>query len=407
MALGIGTETDVYFFALSFCLFATGILENTIHANAVTVFASAQRFGPDRLKSAVWRVVVGSTSAAALGFGVLAMIGTFAIESNDDWSSHTQHIGVVTLWIFSATVVASAASSVYAATLYSVGAFFTAPATVAFRSIGALASLPVTRGTELALPGLAIGLAVGETVRVSLLRRAVIRELKPVTKHGAPPEGSVPSLIKPSMPYALSISFSQATPVVDRAIGSSLGPGTVTTIDLSEKVFFVPMTVMWSSIVVVSGARWSHLAATERRDLLVADFRQTIRRSLWLSSAIAAGMGACLVAATAVIGPTFAGMDATRILWVSLILLAGLPPAAVAALAGRYLSAARRTTSLPLFSATALAMSTSTSIVGAHYVGIFGIVLAATATRWTMAAAFYAKCVSGGVAPTEPRIVTK
>jgi putative peptidoglycan lipid II flippase len=295
--------------------------------------------------------------------------------------------------------VVVAVNSVCAAGLYALDEFLLPTFSQAFRAAAPLCALPFLGAGYATIETLALLAVVGEAARSVLLATVVRRRSRALAGGEAVPEG-VTSVWRAMAPHAINMVIVAVNPVVDRAVASSLAPGSVTVIDLAEKVSYVPTLILMSSVVLVAGARWS--AAFERPSDLLKDYRRTTRLALAASSVLAIVFGACVVVLGLVSGPKTAGADTALLVTVTLVLLVGLPGAAVASLGSRLLTSTQRTAMLPAFAVSAFVLNLVGDIVGARLFGPIGIAGATVVMRSVNAALFvvYATRLVAGLSAT-------
>ena len=150
----------------------------------------------------------------------------------------------------------------------------------------------------------------GELVRIVILSYRVRKLARPLRASSAPSRNLV-SLWRAAGPAALGIFVLAANPVVDRTVAARFGPGSVTILDLGEKIFYVPITIVQSSLVLVAGVRWARIGF-DRRPALQRDFYRSIRLTLGLATALTA-----LTAVALAVGPSLVAASAAyrRSVW--------------------------------------------------------------------------------------------
>ena len=106
-------------------------------------------------------------------------------------------------------------------------------------------------------------------------------------------------------------------------------------------------------------------------------------------------------------GPKTAGTDTALLEAVTLVLLAGLPVAAIASLGSRLLTSTRQTGALPAFAISAVTLNLVGDVIGARAFGVVGIAGATVLMRTVNATLFvlYARRLIARLepAPARPR----
>ena len=155
-----------------------------------------------------------------------------------------------------ALVILVAVNSVSAAALYALDEFLLPTFSQAFRGALPLCVLPFLGRGYATVEVIALLAVMGEVGRSVLLASSVARRSRRLPADS--PSGEVPpSVWRVMAPHAINMVIIAVNPVVDRAVASSLRPGSVTVVDLAEKVSYVPTLILMSSIVLVAGTRWA------------------------------------------------------------------------------------------------------------------------------------------------------
>ena len=119
-------------------------------------------------------------------------------------------------------------------------------------------ALTGTLDPEAVLLWSAAALALGEVVRVVVLGWALRRALRSLPEHVPIEVGALaaaPSVWATALPYGFAMILFALNPVIDRIAAGTLDPGAVTTLDLAEKVFYAPITILMASASSIWGAR--------------------------------------------------------------------------------------------------------------------------------------------------------
>lgn len=387
LAVGAGRLTDAYFYAFAIAIFVSAVVSLALEA---TVMPAAtwhrRRSGPGGVAAFTRRLAARAVGGTVAVYAVVGALGAASVLLRANWSDDERRLCVALIAIFLVYMLAVAATSVLAGVLYAFGAFFTGRATIAIRS---LLPLPVLAAggaldPEAMLMASAGALALGEVVRVAILARVLRGCLR---AEPAPAPVALADLADPpavwatALPYGFAMVLFALNPVIDRIAAGTLDPGAVTTLDLAEKLFYAPITILMSSVLLVSGARWAQ-QRLEDPGALEADFRATVRRCARLSGAVAVVAVPALAAIAVLAGPDAraAGVGVREFCTVLAILMAGFPAALVTNAGVRLLTVLSATRVFPVLGVAALAANVAGSFGGAALLGTAGI--AASGTAW-------------------------
>jgi peptidoglycan biosynthesis protein MviN/MurJ (putative lipid II flippase) len=334
--------------------------------------------------------LAGETASASLAAYLIAGLAVLAYTyDHTHWTSDQRQIAVGCVVLFGVFVVASVINGLLSAALMVLDHFLWPAANQVMKSVTCLAVLPFLGHGEYAAFLIAASYSSGEVIRCGMLtmeyRRAVRRSLP-----DAPSVDSQktvgPSFWRSALPTVTALAVASVSPLVDRGVAAPLARGSVTILDLAERVFYAPLTVL-TPLVVVAGTRW---AATGRADLSASrtDLFRNLRRGVAISAVLAVATGAIAVLSAAAVGEHVAGARTTTVLLTTLYLLPGLAPAYVVAAASRFLTAVELTRFLPAFAVTNVSLNLVFDLIGAKLLGVEGIALSSSAYRVVVAALF-------------------
>ena len=333
--------------------------------------------------------------AALAGFAVIASLAALFVARRDNWTVEQRHVVLALIAELAGVVVLTAATSVLAASLYALGDFLTPTASQGLRALLPLAGLAFVHSGYRAVLTLAALAVVGEASRALLLAARLRRKARSLeATEDAVADASV---WRTSLPHAVNMVVVAVNPFVDRIVAASAIAGSLTVLDLGEKIFYVPVLAIGSSLVLTSGARWAELAHSDP-DAAARDFRRVARTTAKASAALA-----CVI--VAVVGVAVlagaGGAHGRDVLAVTAVLLVGLPAANVANLSARLLTSLRRTRVLPAFAVVSVATNLVCDVVGFALFGIVGIAAATVAMR-SLNAVGYLVYIARTL-PAEPR----
>jgi peptidoglycan biosynthesis protein MviN/MurJ (putative lipid II flippase) len=276
--------------------------------------------------------------------------------------------------------VVAAVSGVFSGSCAALGRFGWVTVSQGFRPLGGLTALAIF-GDAGGVSAVAAGLVLGEVARavaLSTVFRRGLRVLPPTTAERAP--------LRPFLGAAASQISSMViiglNPLVDKTIASTIGVGAITVLELAEKLFYVPVTLVSSGVGTVLGARWAN-AVTDPAA------RRGLRRDFWRAQVIlgAFGLVTALVLVGAVwvvqaqIGDALAPTSGRTFAIAFSCYAIGLPAALGNNVGFRVIVALRASHLLVVFAAAGLVANVVFDLVGAHLLGVYGIALGSSGYR--------------------------
>jgi peptidoglycan biosynthesis protein MviN/MurJ (putative lipid II flippase) len=377
----IGHLTDAYAFALGVALFASGVFTGVLQANALPILQRMKRLGRAAFVNRLRAILVSSTCIATLLYAVIAFGSIIYIDQQSHWTSQQHALLVASTAVFAMFVLASGVNSLLSAALNALDSFFVPAASQAIKSVAPLAAILFVPRDAAGLLVVASLVAAGELLRTGYLYVHLHTALPsiPVLKL---PDGYAKELPmwRVAGPHGLSLLIAAASPLIDRGVAASLPAGSVTIIDLGEKTFLVPITILSTSLVLVAGTHWASLL-TDDLPALRRHFRQTLLRGTAVCLVLFVGMCGALGILAALAGSTFAGAPTGTVIVVIVFLLAGLPGAFVINAGSRLLASTRSTYLLPWFALCSFTTNLVFDIIGANWLGVRGIALSSTIYR--------------------------
>ncbi len=381
----IGGLTDVYVFSLSVAVFAAGVFAGVLQANVLPVLQRMKQFGRAALVKRLERIVVVSTVVVLLLYALVALTAVTYTVHRSNWTAQQHELMWMTTAVLGIFVVASSINSIISAGLNALDRFLAPAATQVVKSLAPLVALPFLPRNASGLFTIACLVALGELVQTGFLRAQLSRALAVVPDVPRPARSAreLP-LWRVATPHGVSLFIAAASPLIDRTIAATLSAGSVTLIDLGERVFFVPLTIISASLVLVAGTHWASMLTSDIPHLR-DHFWRTITRGGALSVGLVIATVVPLVACAGFAGRTFAGAPTGELVAITALLLAGLPAAFVIAAGARLLASTRTTYLLPWFAVCSLGFNTLFDILGARWWGVEGIALSSTLYRYLTA----------------------
>jgi peptidoglycan biosynthesis protein MviN/MurJ (putative lipid II flippase) len=378
----VGSLTDAYAFALGVAAFASALFVGVLQMNALPILQRMKQFGRRAFLNRTATMAVGTTCAVTLFYFGLAVAAFFYLRHNSRWTPQERALLLDCTILFAPFVLASAVNGILSAGLNALNSFLSPAASQALKSLVPLAAVFLISRTAHGLLVIAALLTAGELVRtvmlVSQLRRSAmsIPDIAPSSTYAS----ELP-LWRVAAPNGFALLLAAASPLIDRSVAASLSTGSVTLVDLGEKVLQVPLTIISTSLVLVAGTHWASILTTDV-PLLRHSFWRTIRRGLVVCTGLLLGMGSMLIALSFVAGASFAGAPTARLVSIVALLLLGLPGAFLIAAGSRFLTATRSSYLLPAFAICSFGTNMGFDIVGAHVLGVQGIALSSTIYRY-------------------------
>lgn len=386
---GIGRDSDAYVFALAIATFGLTLAFSVLEANVLPLarFYAAKGSGPLR------RFAKRSAAQAFVVVGCLelpvAVIGVFILTTRASWTVAERETSATAIGIFLFLVATCGVTSVLAGCLYALNDFVVPTVSQALRSLVPLAGLTVLGRGRLAVEELAALVVAGEVMRACIL--VVFVRWRTRTLEPRPALREPMALWRVAGPAALGVVVIALNPIVDRTVAARFSPGSVTVLDLGEKIFYVPFTVVQASVVLVAGARWAQ-SFVEDPESLRGDFGRSLRVTIVVSSVLAVLAIAALYSTTGLIGRNLAGVGTSEIRTVTTYFLIGLPAATTWILCARLMTVSQQTHLLPLFAVVGLVVNLVSDLVGSAFLQVNGVALGSTFASLALAGMGVATC---------------
>ncbi len=389
-SIGARPVTDAYFLAVDTTLFAATIFA-VVLKSIVVPFVSEWNANAD--SSATRNMVAHVSRQATIGatavYGVTAAVVAFVILPYTSFD--VQQRGEVETYLLCLLPLpgAMAWASVLAGAHYAKERWVFPSWSEGFRSAVPILVL-VFVGNDLTL--VAVALPVGEFVRIAVLQLSWSRLVPAVADSASqpPPLESAAQFWRVAGPQLLSMLVVNANPLIDKLFSSSLPAGAVTTLVLSEKLFFIPQLLLTSAVATVYGTRWARTAVDPgvNRRRLFDDFRTAQRRVGTFGLLLTFALGLTVVGVGTPLA-TFLRVESSTFVATLLAFIAGLVPALSAALSLRLFLAVKQTRILVLFAAVVVVVNTVGDYFGALWFGVAGIALSSTIVRWVGALMYW------------------
>ncbi len=395
-------STDSYFFAVESALFAATIFTIALKTAVVPFFVEwrAANDSSDLIDRSL-RLAFQAAGCTLAAYGVIAtLVAALYLPVSELGQEQSEQIRILLLALAPAPAL-MAASSVLAGAHYSVDRWSFASWSESLRSIGPLILL-VAGLVDDRLVVVALGMSVGEAARLILLWRgwnAVVAQ-SPAARHRShvltlatfrlfQPTAQTTAVWRLAAPQLASMVVINLNPLIDKVFAAGLSKGSITTLTLAEKLFFVPQTLLASAVALVLGTRWARMSMSGDTHMLRSDF---IR---WQAIAWAGGFVGIALAGFLTLGfsaPAASFLNVSRDTFAATFFLfvLGLPAALSAAISLRMYVALRYTRPLVGFALALVVVNVAFDYVGSHYWDVEGLAAASTAVRFTSAVLYLA-----------------
>jgi peptidoglycan biosynthesis protein MviN/MurJ (putative lipid II flippase) len=385
---GLGRLTDAYFYAFAVSAVLSVLAAVVLETNVLPAATIVAQDGSTRLRAYLVALAFRTSLVAASAYVVVGGIGLVTVQAQSRWTHTQQQLALQLIGIFGLYVVTLAATSTLAGGLYAVGDFLAPTLSQSFRTLVPLGALSFASTGPDGILTCAIALVCGEVARLALLAWLLDR------RHDEPSRAepsALPSIWRSAIPHAISLAVVGINPLIDRLFAARLASGSVTLIDLGEKILAVPVLAVTSSVILVAGARWAKLAPAGDPSLRV-DIRRTTHRAFALSSGLAIAILLSVGAASLWLPDFVGGLPISHIGGVVAMFMVGLPAAALVNSGARVLTSLRETRHLPWLAGSALAVNVAGDFIGSAILGVKGIALASSAVRWVNAGLYFVVC---------------
>jgi peptidoglycan biosynthesis protein MviN/MurJ (putative lipid II flippase) len=374
-------QTDPYFLTtgslLAVASMITVVLRGTIVPFAMSWRASGAATTWRTANKISWRMASAGTVLAIIAVGCLVLLVIPHSRLTHEASSVVLQCALCLVPL----PALMAYCSVLCGLLYSAERFFFATWSETFRSLlaGIVVLLPVAGKPIWAVSA---ALTVGEGVRALLLRVAARKSLG--LRSGGLEHCSPQPLTRywrVALIQVLSLSIVGLSPIIDKAFASGQPAGSVTALELAEKLFYTPMMLLASGVGLVVGTRWARMAEAEQWADLVHDHRRWQLRLALGSTAVAVACIVCVYAAEPLLYRALSIPHTIDFAWVFAAYAVGLPFAMAGNLGGRLFVSCKSTGLLPLFAIALLVINIIGDAIGVSLLGLTGIAFASSAYR--------------------------
>jgi putative peptidoglycan lipid II flippase len=384
-----GATTDAYFYALGTILFLNAMVALSVEASTTPHVVALKDSGCHTVRRFVVRVIAEASTLVAVLTALTTAVMIVLIIPRTGFHIDQQRAVVTTLLILTPLPVLVTANSVLAGAQYGYQHFLLPTTSNALRSAFAIA-LGLSLRDSVGINAVAYGLVLGEGLRFVLLWSSFARVLDRfrASRQDAEPSIRTSAFWHTVIPQVVSVSLGALGQVVDKTVASTLVIGSVTIVELTQRMVFTPLLLLASGIGLVLGSTWAEMIEGRREGDVVQDFIKAQVRVGLLASAIAAAAIATVWAGRSLFKSAI-GLDDPRLVALTFTLIAvGIPFALISQVAVRLLIAARQTSWFPLMAAGTLAVNVVLDLSFVQILGVAGIALASACANVFNAAAY-------------------
>jgi peptidoglycan biosynthesis protein MviN/MurJ (putative lipid II flippase) len=378
----VGSLTDAYSFALGVALFSSALFAGVLQANVLPILQRMKLLGRIAFLGRTRKITINATAVTGLFYALIAYASVLYIDNQSHWTQQQQQLMLITTIILAVFVLTSAVNGILSAGLNALNSFLSPAASQALKSILPLLAIGFVSRSPEGLIIIAALLSGGELIRTFALTYELRKSASSLPRIPVPADYAADlPLWGVAASTGLASLIVGASPLIDRGVAASLHPGSVTLIDLGEKVLQVPVTIIATSFVLVAGTHWADIR-TDDIPSLRAHFHRTIIRGTVFCVLLLLAMIIALGVTRVCAGNMLAGAPTGELLSIVALLLAGLPAAFLIAAGSRLLTATRSSYLLPAFGLCAFTTNFIFDIIGAHAFGVEGIALSSTIYRY-------------------------
>jgi putative peptidoglycan lipid II flippase len=375
-----GRVTDPYFLAVGTMLFVTTILAAVLEQIVVPFAIEYKASGRSVFRSSIARLAAqaGGIAAVLSVLAALAMALLVLPRTNlgPEQVSDVVHYLLI-LWPLPVLITLS---SVISASHYVFGRYGWATSSQLLRPAGALVLGWATRGSG--LDGVVAGLILGELLRLILLSCIAFRLVTSLADTEISERPNLGTFWRVATPQLVSVAIVGLAPLTDKLVAAGHSAGSVTIVELAEKLFYTPMVLISSGVALVAGTAWAEMAQRpSMADELRHDFWRTQRFLVAGGVAVACLAGLFIWFFKGWVSVFLGFSDSELFARTFLLFAAGLPFALSVTLGTRLLLSCRRTRLLPAFAVLSTAANLVFDLLFARWFGVPGIALASSAVR--------------------------
>lgn len=281
--LGASYQTDAYYLALSIPVLTYGILLGGIRVGAIPALNDESRRNDERAFASACSELMAGVVLGAACLAIAAVIITFCFLPL--LSAHTDPRTIslarsLVLVLTPLTILGAAVGALGA--IHTVRRSYVAPAAVLACEPIVKIALMATLGSSLGAYALALGNLIGAGAAVAILWALLERSGFPVRLRLPHRSPFIKSIFSVSTPLLVANLVLLANPVVDRIMATPLQAGSITVLELGERMFGVSTMLLATSLIAPVTATWAARFSDSGWDALENSAFQAIRFSLYV-----------------------------------------------------------------------------------------------------------------------------
>lgn len=373
-------STDAFFYALGAILFLNVVLSVAVEAATtpylVTLLARDPKIAPKELRKIQLQAAVFCAAAVTVGIAITAA----AILPTTSFTALQRSQVIDTLLALSPLPILITWNSVSAGACYAVNVFGLPTASVALRTVTAVACGFAFR-ESVGLMAIPLGLITGELVRLAVMELLVRRSLPRTRDVAVDIDGKHKPFWRSAGPQVASMSLGGLSPMIDKTVAISVGAGAVTTLELSQRLVYTPVLLLLSGVGLVLGSRWAVNLASKNWQMVASEYRRIIKIMVMLGVSVVLVTVPCAFALRPIIKSTLSMPDPSLLAFTFSAAAVGIPFALGSQVSVRVLLAARETKAMPYLTVLAVVVNLGLDVALVEPFGLPGIALASSAVN--------------------------
>lgn len=256
---GVTAGTDAFFFSYGLVQFLCNIFGPVGRATLVPFIADIRNQEDEDVDRFVGRAFAAVTIVVVIVLAVFLGVLKFALPLVTDFSGDVRDLTYTLILETSPLVVLLTWTAIITGVMNAYRRFSLPAVSPAFRAVVALALIFALKG-RLGLHAVPLGYVAGEAVRVVILFASMERLTSVRTGlRDMLPEWSerVRSFLGVALFQNVGLLATSLNPVVDRTMASWLRSGSVSVLYYADRLYFIPVSLMFTGVMVVVRSHWS------------------------------------------------------------------------------------------------------------------------------------------------------
>lgn len=254
---GLGYDTDAFFLAYSLILFITNIFATAVEIGIVPFIAERKNKTPEQVGYFISAILVYSSIILVSISFLYILLGKYFLTL----ATRFDQSGIQLTYLLSLEIlpllILSTWSGILNGTLNAYKIFWLPAVSPAIRAICILGFTFIAKD-HLGIHALAIGYIVGEGIRFLTAVTVVLYRRLMKLSNWLNMRGEVSQVFRILAFQIVSMAMVGLNPLIDRSMASWLGVGKVSLIEYSEKLFYIPTTLLSMGLLTVVLSHWSN-----------------------------------------------------------------------------------------------------------------------------------------------------